>query len=213
MNSTSPSSAHRSTRGSNPHRGVAANAGYTIVELVAATVVTLIIALAITQFYIGSNVALAHIRGQSTLQLQLTFAANDIFRDVRTAAIAQRVAGLPQACNDLNNNLLLTVPSIDSSQLPLEGTFDTITYSFDNTQGVLTRSVALGPGSVRSSASRVVARDLVRQCGTSGGTVFAPPLQGPSGTSNTVIFTLNGSRRERDRTHLLTFTSQARLRN
>ena len=127
-------------------------AGFTLVEMIMVSGLSLMLATIALGVTSVSSRALSAMQGQGAVQMQLNTALGVLSQDARLATNATSTA----------TTLTLTVPSITAGGAVLTGVFDTLTYTFDAATGVLQRTVTLGAGSARSTQTLIAARGITQ---------------------------------------------------
>ncbi len=180
--------------------------GYTLVELLCASVIGLTLLTTLGQLFWGTSEALLMITAQGTVRMQLVNALNAMGQDVFGAS--QR---LPSCCGGTyaetaNTTLILQVPSVDATGNVIDdqAQFDSIVYQFDAAANQLKRIVQPGALSSRPAQTRPVGNHM---------TGFSFTWLSDAGGTYRVQVTLIATRSEHGRPYTETSTRIFALRN
>jgi prepilin-type N-terminal cleavage/methylation domain-containing protein len=171
--------------------------GFTLLELVVVLVIMVVFSLVLGVMTLSALDAMATINTQGGLQQQLDITTYTVTSDVHLST------GQPTVSAD-SRTLTLQLPPINGQGQVVQGAADTITYTFDQIQGTLQRTVTPSADSLRQAQNSTIARNLAAVAFS-----VSPVGQSPAD----VRMDLTGTRQERQVVSTLILTSQATVRN
>jgi prepilin-type N-terminal cleavage/methylation domain-containing protein len=135
------------------------NRGFTLVEVMFATMIGVMIMGMITVLYVGMNNSMIMGIAAAEVNSNVRVAMDQIVNDVRWSnnlEVSYPVANPGYFTGD--DELILKIPSIDGSGTVVEDTYDYVVYSLDGTQ--LKRLVFPNEASSRNTVDRILASNV-----------------------------------------------------